>query len=315
MTLNSLALGVDIGGTKIAFALIDAVGSVVAEYRLPTQPADGTAAVIDRVAQGIEYLLAQADRPVAGIGIGCPGYINPREGIAENAVNLGWRDVPLRAELQSRLSADLPIWMHKDADAATIGELRFGAGRDCQDFVNVAIGTGLGLSALVNGQLVIGSRFAAMEIGHVVYKTGGRLCGCGQHGCAEMYASGLGLLAGAAEHRLAYPHSSLANLSEISNNDILLAAEHHDPLADKLVDEMVECLSWVIGACMGLLNPARMILGGGLGLVLADRLTEPLLAGLAARTLPIAREGFQIVRSEVQSSAVGAGALVWHYMS
>lgn len=314
MPHDDLALGVDIGGTKIALALVDRKGEVLAEGRLPTQPSDGQSAVLDRIAQSITELLGQADRPVSGIGIGSPGYIDPRQGVVQQAVNLNWHNVPLRDELARRLDGKLPIWLHKDADAATIGEFYVGAAQGCPDFINIAIGTGLGMGALVNGQLIVGSGFCGMEIGHVsLHPADGRLCNCGQRGCIEMYVSGPGLLAGIEERRDEYPTSSLAALNPISTGDVLTAAEQQDPLASRVIQDAIEHLTWVVTASIGMLNPARIVLGGGLGLALADTLIPALEAEFKRRTLPITHRNLQIVSSQVQSSAVGAAALVWHY--
>src|SRR5438034_10221248 len=138
---DRLAIGVDLGGTKIAFVLIDEHGRILADYHLPTGVADGPAAVIDRIGQGIQFLLARARQPVAGIGMGSPGHLNPTTGIVHNAVNLRWNDVPLCTEVRQRLDLDLPIWLQKDTNAAVLGEMYYGAGRGFKDIVLVAIGT------------------------------------------------------------------------------------------------------------------------------------------------------------------------------
>lgn len=141
---DELAIGVDIGGTKIAFALVNREGRVLATHRLPTLPAEGVEAVVDRVAQGIHHLLEQTEQPVGGVGIGCPGHLNPISGVIHNATNLAWSEVPLKAGVQARLKQDLPVWVLKDANASALGEMYFGAARGCNDFVYIALGTGLG---------------------------------------------------------------------------------------------------------------------------------------------------------------------------
>src|SRR4051812_23164861 len=123
---DQLAIGVDIGGTKIAFALVNREGQVLTTHRLPTLPAEGAEAVFGRVAEGVHHLLAQTDQPVGGVGIGCPGRLNPITGIIEGATNLNWYNVPLKAGVQARLQADLPVWVLKDANASALGEMYFG---------------------------------------------------------------------------------------------------------------------------------------------------------------------------------------------
>ena len=136
---NQLAIGVDLGGTKIAFVLVDEQGAVRASHQLPTAVNDGVEAVIDRIAHGIQHLREQAGYPVIGIGIGSPGHLNPLTGVVHNAVNLGWREVPLVAALQRRLSGNVPIWLQKDTNAALLGELYFGAARDGDPLANVVL--------------------------------------------------------------------------------------------------------------------------------------------------------------------------------
>src|SRR5690554_3306764 len=200
-----LALGVDIGGTKIDLVLADASGTIRAEQRVATDAHEGPGAVLDRVAGGIQRLLAQADGPLAGIGIGCPGQVDPASGVVRTAVNLGWTEVALRDEVARRLAQELPIRVDNDVNAAALGERYFGAAPGCQDLVYLAVGTGLGGGALVNGRIVNGSTGTAMEVGHLSFDPAGRPCRCGQRGCAEMYVSGIGLMAGVEAHRADYP--------------------------------------------------------------------------------------------------------------
>jgi glucokinase len=306
-----MSIGVDIGGTKMAFVLMDANGNVLAEHRLPTQPENGSEAVLDHLAQGITHLFSLTDHPVQGIGIGCPGHVDPEQGIVRNAVNLGWAEVDLRGGVQKRLAGDLPIWIQKDANAAALGEKYYGAARSCTDFVYLAIGTGLGGAAVVSDTLVIGANAYAMEVGHFSLRPGGRLCGCGMMGCPEMYVSGVGLLAGVAEHAPHHPDSPLKH-SNPTTAHILKAAAQGDALALKVLDEAVEWLVHVIVICAGLFNPALFVIGGGLGHAARDRFIDQAGEQLNRRLLPASREGLRLVESQVQHSAIGAASLVWY---
>lgn len=312
---DHLAVGVDIGGTKIALALVDRSGAVLAEQQFPTRPEDVPAA-LDRIARGVEALRAQAPAPVAGVGIGCPGHVDPETGIVHYAVNLGWVDVPLGEGVRQRLGGDLPVWVQKDTNAAALGELTFGAARGCRDVVYLAIGTGLGGAAIVNGRLASGLNAYAMEVGHLVLIPNGRLCNCGLRGCAEIYVSGVGLLAGVREHAADHPDSPLAQQGDtLSTHDILAAWERGDPLAGAVMEQAAITLGTVMSTCASLLNPERFILGGGLGHAAARFWIERGGEVFRAQVLPAAREGVTIVESTVPSSAVGASALVWHAQS
>lgn len=311
MPPDGLAIGVDLGGTKIAFALVDRQGKTLATHRLPTLPSEGADAVMDRVAQGIQHLLEQTNAPVAGVGIGSPGWLNPQTGVVHNATNLAWAEVPLKAGVQERLKTDVPIWIKKDANASALGELYFGAGRDCNDFVYIALGTGLGGGAVVSGDVVEGGRFAGMEIGHMPFNDGGRLCACGMYGCPEMYASGTGMLAGARQHLSEYPDSVLA-AGEITTEAIIQAAHAHDPLALLIMKEASDWMASVMICLMGILDPSLFIIGGGIGHAAWEWLEPGARQALLRRTKPDVYSPVPMVRSQVHSSALGAACVVWH---
>jgi len=308
---SQLAIGVDIGGTKIAFVLIDEIGSIVEMYDVMTGASDGTEAVLDRIAHGIRYLLSKAPQQVVGIGIGSPGHVNPLEGTVQNAVNLGWIDVPLCAAIQKRLPIDLPIWLQKDTNAAVLGEINYGAARGCKDVALVAIGTGLGVGAVVGGQIVVGANYYATDMGHLTFDPEGRRCACGLRGCTEMYISGKGLLAGVREHRLYYPQSPLAQADAPTTVSILQAGREGDPLARVVLDEAADWLGKIFICCGSVLNPAMFVVGGGLGLAAADLLLDRAERVFRRNVhLPI-YENLQIVLSQITVSAIGAASLVW----
>lgn len=312
MVSDQLAVGVDIGGTKIAFALSDRYGKVIAEHRLPTLPQEGEAAVLGRIASGITFLLDQSPSPVAGIGIGCPGYVDPTTGVAQNAVNLNWREVPLAATVREQIPGGLPVWAENDVKAAALGELYFGVARGYRDFVYLAIGTGIGGAAVVNGEVMRGARFGAMEVGHIVFNPEGRLCACGQRGCVETVVSGLGMLAELAARRSLFPDAPLARMESPTTTDLIQAARLGDALAQAVLAEARRWLAEAVVWCAGLLNPESIVIGGGMGQAAADLLLPGLLDTVAQRTLPAVHEGLRTELSQVTNSAVSAASLVWH---
>ncbi len=309
-----LAIGIDVGGTKIAFALAAETGEVVARHQLPTLPDEGADAVLDRIAAGIHRLLDEASALVVGIGIGCPGQIDPAGGMVYYAVNLRWRNVDLRGGVERRLRQPLPVWIQKDANAGVLVEVIYGAARGSRDVVYVAVGTGLGGGAVIDGRVITGVTFNPTEIGHLSLNPDGRLCNCGLHGCAEIYVSGMGFLAGVREHRGAFPDSPLARLDAPTTAEILQAAHAGDALALTVVREGGQALGAVIAACAGILNPALIVVGGGLGHAAASFLLPEAERELRRRTLPATYEGVPVVLSQVTDSALGAAALVWHFI-
>lgn len=301
-----IAIGVDIGGTKIAIAAADRDGHLIGEVTIPTQPRDGALITIARTADAIKTLAA--DRPIAGIGIACPGPVDPASGVAVRAVNLGWQDVPLRALLQAHIN--VPVEVQNDLNAGTLGELVFGAGRGVGNFIYLAVGTGLAGGAVIDGKLLNAHKGTAMEVGHISLNPAGRQCNCGTRGCVEMYLSGKGVLAGAAEYLAAYPESSLSGVT-LSTGAIIGAARAGDPVGVRVMDDAAEALGTTLAWCVPILNPPLVIMGGGLWAAAGDLLLEKAKQAMRARVLPEVYATLNIVPSQVQSTALGAAALVY----
>lgn len=307
---QTIAIGIDIGGTKIACAAADRDGRILAQHTEPTLAAEGVDAVIGRVARGIAQV--RGDQVVAGIGIGVPGPVI--DGVSLNAVNLGWRDVPLVDLVRASVDLDVPVWAQNDVNAGTVAEMIFGAAQGARDFVYLALGTGLGGGAVADGRLINGSNGFAMEVGHMSLDPDGRLCGCGNHGCVEMYASGKGLNVGARAYLAEYPQSSL-NAGEITSHAILAAARAGDPLAQRVIADAADALGVAMAWSVMVLNPALIVIGGGLGHGGSDLLLEPAAAAMRARLIPDLRPRVEVKLSQVESSALGAAALVWHELA
>lgn len=311
MVDNSVAIGVDIGGTKIAFAVVTRTGEVLLSYRLPTPVAEGADAVFAQVASGIAYLQSQVTVPIVGIGVGSPGHLNPHSGMVYNATNLYWQNINLLDGIRAHLNTEMPLWLQKDGNAAALGEMLFGAAQGYDDFVLITIGTGFGGGAIASRNLIEGAQFSAMEIGHMPLDPQGRMCICGMHGCPEMYISGVGLLAGAREYLPLYPQSTLHTIDELSTEAILDAFKQEDALAMRLMDEMSDWLCSVMIACMGILNPGLFVIGGGLGHALFDFLATDIQRKLLSRTRRTIHQQIPILESQITHSAIGSACLVW----
>lgn len=310
---GSFAIGVDLGATKIASALVTSDGKVLASRQTLTLTREGPQAVLGRVAGEIQALLSQADRPVAGIGIGTPGIVIPSEGVVRNAVNLGWDEVPLVSGVTERLGLDLPVWVQKDANASALGEYYFGAAKGCSDFVYLSIGSGLGGGIIANSQIITGARWQSSELGHLSLDPAGRLCACGLRGCAETVVSGPGLLAVTRE-LLAGGElpSSLQDTPELDSAMIVAAARHQDPLALAAFEEVGTKLGIILGVCVAVLNPGMFVIGGGLGLAAFELILPAAHRELERRVIPSSYRDLQIVPSRLTSSAVGPSCLVWY---
>ena len=195
-----LAIGVDIGGTKVAAGVVDDEGRVLARLRRDT-PAHDPDKVEDVIAEAIRELAA--DHEVEAAGLGAAGFVDAARSTVLFAPNLAWRNQPLRAAVEQRTG--LPVVVENDANAAAWGETRFGAGHGQRFTVTVTVGTGLGGGVVLGGELIRGAFGAAAEVGHLSIVPDGRPCGCGNAGCWEQYASGRALVTEARQRAARSP--------------------------------------------------------------------------------------------------------------
>ncbi|MFM8322571.1 MAG: ROK family protein [Chloroflexota bacterium] len=328
------AIGVDIGATKIAAALVGRDGQVLSSRQALTQVEQGTPAMLERIAGEINALLRESaglaqPLPLKGIGIGTPGKVIAAQGLVLNAINMGWERLNLVDEVRARLAVDLPVWIEKDANASALGEYYYGAARGCEHFVYLGVGSGLGCGLLVDGRLVTGFNGKAGEAGHISLDPQGLLCACGQRGCAETLASGPGLVNAARrileQRRSAASRTVTGGLRPaplkpgrlktgplLTAAGILAAAQEGDGVALAALEAVGRALGVVAAACVALLNPQRIVIGGGLGVAAFKYLEPALWAELEQRTLAICREGLELAPSQLASPAVGAACLAWY---
>lgn len=309
---DSLAIGIDLGATKIAAALITRTGEVLATRQIETNAMAGFEPVAGRVAASIEALCEAAPEPIAGIGIGSPGQVDLHTGVVKDAVNLGWQTVSLVAGVRARLTRETPIWIQKDSNAIALGEYVCGAARDCPDFVYLSLGSGLGSAAMANGRLINGATNGS-DLGHLVIDpVEGRLCSCGLRGCAETVVSGPGLLMEMRVLLQGRPDPmGRMDQSDATASAVIAAAQAGDEMARLALAKVAQWLGIVMAACVGVLNPMKIVLGGGLGLAAFDWLAPGAERELQRRVLPKGYSHLEIVRSDLASSAIGAACLVW----
>jgi glucokinase len=278
------AIGVDVGATKIALALVTRAGRVVSARQTETRVPEGTDAVIHRIASEVDALAAVADEAILGVGVGVPGLVNPDAGVVVHAVNMGWTNVPLRERVRAQIGLNVPVRVENDLRGAARGEFLFGAARGMDDFVLFSIGSGFGSAAMVHGQVVHGANFFASELGHFVIDPQGRVCTCGLRGCAETVLSGRGLI-DTTRDVLKRGIASTLHADDLTTNAILDAARQHDAAACAALEKMGEWLGIVMASASAWLNPARMVLGGGLGLAAFDLLYKPACDSYTQRVL------------------------------
>ncbi len=262
----SLTIGVDVGGTKVAGGVVDEKGQILAQHRVDT-PARDAEATTSAITSVIDSL--RGDHEIEAVGIGIAGFVDAARSTVYFAPNLlGWRDGPLRAEVEKRVG--LPVVVENDANAAAWGEARFGAGREEHFIVCVTVGTGLGGGIIADRQLFRGGFGVGAEIGHIQMVEDGRACGCGQRGCWEQYASG-GALVREARARAAEAREDalvLLGLGDgtpegITGEHVTLAAREGDPVAKASFDTLGHWLGQGLADLAAVLDPECFVLGGG----------------------------------------------------
>lgn len=306
-TDSQYALGIDIGGTKIAFVIVDASGKIYYNHTIPTHPEQGVADVITRIVLIVNTVSQLYS--LIGIGIGCAGYVDSNKGMVVFAANLDWHNVPLKDLLAHQLQQDFMIHVVNDVDALLLGELSFGVAKNVQDVVFLAIGTGFGAAAVSGGQRILGARFASMEIGHLPITQNQRPCACGKRGCLETSLSGKGLIAAYHEYSTTYKNSILNQSPTITTSAIIEAMQTKDTLADVIRQELISNLAQTLIICQALLDPELYIIGGGLGRVLAPYILQDARRifqdSLTVDVTP------RVQLSTIEESAIGATTPLW----
>ncbi len=261
-------VGVDVGGTSIKMAFIKENGHILDKWSVPTNNADNGKYIIKDIVQALEKSLKRhglTKGDLAGIGVGVPGPVNYRKGTIGKSVNIGWPDhYPVQANLQRECG--LPVFIDNDANCAALGEMWKGSGNGARDLIFVTLGTGVGGGVIVGGKLVRGVNGAAGEIGHITsVPKGGYPCNCGKNGCLETIASARGIVRLASEKRKIYAETGKKTLlpERFSAKDVLDSARSGDPLCLAVVDEVSFYLGLALANMGNVLNPEKIILGGG----------------------------------------------------
>ncbi len=307
------AIGIDIGGTKIAGALVDDAGQIVREARVST-PATDTDEIVQAVVDLVTELAAGAE--VIGVGVAAAGFIDAQQSTIVYAPNLSWRNEPFKAKLEEKLA--FPVIIENDANAAGWAEFRYGAGRGTKHMAMLTIGTGVGGAVIVNSSMLRGGFGIAGELGHIRVVPNGLLCGCGARGCIEQYGSGTALLRNARElaNSGAPEGERLRQLQvetgELTGEQVYQAILEADAGALRLLGELGSWLGQTIASLSAILDPEVVVIGGGVSAA-GERLLEPIrhafLENMPARGF---RPELQIKVAEFVNDAgvVGAADLV-----
>ncbi|AZH83991.1 ROK family protein [Plantibacter sp. PA-3-X8] len=306
------AIGIDIGGTKIAGGVVDDDGRILAAGRTPTQASDPDAIIDDVVAM----VRSLDDGSISSVGVAAPGFFDATRSTVYYSPNIAWRNEPLQARLAARLP-DKVVTIENDANAAGWAEFRFGAGREERSMVMVTIGTGVGGAIVLDDRLLTGGFGSGAELGHMRLIPDGLPCGCGARGCVEQYCSGNALLrlaneaADAGGDGAALARARVAAGGLLNGHHVSALLESGDPGALRCLNELADLLGQALASMSAILDPNIFVIGGGVaqaGDLLLDPVREAFLTHLPARGFH-PEPSFSIAQLVNDAGVIGAGDL------
>ena len=311
-------IGIDVGGTNVKIALVDDKGKIIYSNSVPTYAQMGYEYTVNNIKQAIRDLMKETNtKPsdIQGIGFDFPGQVDYKTGVVKLAPNIpGWVNVPIAKMIEDEFH--IPTRIDNDVRCAALGELKFGAGKGCENFVCITVGTGIGSGLVINGKLVRGAANAAGEIGHIkLQMQDGPICGCGDTGCLEAFASGPSIVAMAQEYLKSGKSTNFREMAgvdgEITPYIVAKAAEAGDPVAKRIFEKTGYYIGMGLVSVINLLNPEKVIIGGGVAEA-GDLLLEPIRKTIKERAMVIAGSSVEIVPAELGNSAgvIGASMLV-----
>lgn len=310
-------IGIDVGGTNVKIALVDSDGKIGYSNTIPTRAEMGYEYTINNMKQAIRDLMTETKlsaKDIEGIGFGLPGQVDFKSGIVRLITNIpGWVEIPLAKMIEDEFH--IPTRIDNDVRCAALGELNFGAGKGCENLICITVGTGIGSGLIINGRLVRGASNAAGEIGHIKLQMhDGPICGCGDTGCLEAFASGPSIVAMAEEYILggkSTKYREMANGGAITPFIVAEAAKAGDPVARRIFTRMGEYIGIGMASVVNLLNPERIIVGGGVADA-GDILLTPLKETIKKRAMKIAGETVEVVPAQLGNTAgvIGASLLI-----
>jgi glucokinase len=305
-------VGFDMGGTKLAAAVIDRNMKVVSRARERTDAEDGPEAVYARVVDAIRQALSRAEgKKAAAIGIAVPGPLDRKKGIILETPNLGLRRFPIASRLAREFK--VPVLLENDVNAGVYGEYRAGAARGYRHVVGIFVGTGIGGGLVLDGKLYIGATGNAGEIGHMIIQTDGPLCGCGQYGCVEALASRTAIAkdvvalagAGAAPALL---EAAGTDIKDVRSGALARSVEKGDKGVRRVIERAAHFVGIAMANCANLLAPEVIVLGGGLLEKLGGLFVKEAERSMREHAMPSLVSGTKVVLASLGDDAVMIGA-------
>lgn len=277
--MSKYVFGVDLGGTTVKMGLFNPDGEVMEKWEIPTRKEENGSNILPDIAKAILKKMEEKSitkEEVIGVGIGVPGPVDA-DGVIYKAANLGWGVFSIKEELGKLLNG-IPVEAGNDANVAALGEMWKGGGQGHKNMVAVTLGTGVGGGIIVEGEILTGATGAGGEIGHIhVEDAEQEVCGCGNKGCLEQYASATGVVR-LAKRRLAKDDkASVLRNTDINAKVVFDAVKANDELAVEVAKQFGEYLGSGLAAIACVVNPEIFVIGGGVskaGTVLIDYIKE-----------------------------------------
>ncbi|WP_338471979.1 ROK family glucokinase [Niallia sp. XMNu-256] len=311
---NKWIVGIDIGGTTIKIAFISCIGEIIDKWEIPTNKNESGNKIPNEIARSIEIKLEQHGQTkdqLLGAGAGAPGPINDNDGSVYVGVNIGWKNFPLKEELQKELT--LPVIVDNDANVAALGEMWKGAGEGAKDMVCITLGTGVGGGVIANGNILHGVNGAAGEIGHMTAVVeDGAPCNCGKFGCLETVASATGIVRLANEYLEMHEIPSvLRDIVPLTSKAIFDHAAAGDALAQRIVEKVAFYLGVSIANVANVTNPEKIVIGGGVSKA-GKTLLDPIMKQFRRFAFPRVVQGADLALAMLGNDAgvIGAAWLV-----
>ncbi|HZY99266.1 MAG TPA: ROK family protein [Candidatus Baltobacteraceae bacterium] len=301
------AIGVDLGGSHVTASVVTDDGTIHRQHELDLEDLRYEA-VISALDDTISAAIKDAGSSVVGIGIGSPGNIDANSGAVLYSPNFGWQDMPLGEALRKKFG--LPVFVGNDARCATLGEYTFGSGKGTKDFVLLTLGTGIGGGIVAGGQLVLGNRWGAGEIGHhQIRPRDGFVCACGKIGCFEAQASGTGLIRHAFAVAPSFPRSAILDVDRdrLSSKKIRKAAQAGDRHALAAWNNYTADLAIGLANVIAFVNPEMIALGGGVSTA-ADFMLDAVRGPVDVLTTMVPKGTTKIAVAQLGNDAGQVGA-------
>jgi glucokinase len=311
---NKYSIGFDLGGMKMLCVLFDDDFKPVHKIKVKTPPDNDATVVLEAIAGLTAETVKQAGISINDVqcaGIAVPGPVDRNQGIVISTPNMGLVDFPLKRDLESKWG--IPVFIENDANAGTYGEFRRGAGRGKKNVAGIFIGTGIGGGIVIDGKLYCGSAGYAGEIGHIIIMEGGPLCGCGQYGCLEAFASRTSMAKDAIAAAVA---GNIPAAYKVAGSDFKLykskvfdiCLKEGDARIQSIVDRAAYHMGIGMANLVNILNPELIVLGGGI----ADRIGEPYLRAVRKSMEDHLMQGIaktiSVALSELKELAIPIGA-------